>query len=131
MNRWAQKFRAWGRNLKRFRNWTFFVGAPPNAPSDFRTTDIGSTAVNFAWTDNSTNETTFVFQRKLNTAPTFVNCGTSAANTTAVQITGFRADNKMDARMRAENAYGVSSWAGPITFTMGPAGTADPPNPQQ
>lgn len=133
MNRWAQRFRAWGRNLKRFRNWTFFVGTAPAAPSDFHTTDVGSTAANFAWTDNSDNETIFVFQRKLNTAPASAwnNCATSAANTTVIQITGFRAGNVMICRMRSENAYGVSSWVLSNVFQMLPAGFDNPDVPLQ
>jgi hypothetical protein len=105
------------------------AGTAPAAPTNLDVTEIGSTAANFQWTDNSDNETVFQFQRKRGAAPntSYVNCGTSAANTTVCQLTGFTPSFIFIVRMRAENAYGVSDWNTMThTFQMLAAGEVDP-----
>jgi hypothetical protein len=88
--------------------------AAPSAPSGFTATPVvGSyTAINLAWTDNSTNEVSFLLERATNAIFTTGYSSTSlSANSTSFQVTGLAPTTTYHFRLRAVNSVGVSSSA--------------------
>lgn len=70
--------------------------AAPNAPSGLTVTAIAGTSVSIAWTDNSSDETSFLVGQRIPPALTFGALGTVAANTTSVDIVGLKSNAAYD-----------------------------------
>ncbi|MFH0765000.1 MAG: fibronectin type III domain-containing protein, partial [Calditrichota bacterium] len=95
--------------------------APPINPAavapDFRT-------VVFTWTDNSTDETSFIVERKLLADTRWTRLGTTAANIESFEDAGVRPLTRYFYHVCSANDYGQSPWTAQVEVTV-PDG---PPN---
>lgn len=89
---------------------------PPSAPSGLSATVLGSTRVDLAWTDTSSNETGFGVERSLDGA-TWVQIGTAAANAVGYSDTTAAPQTPYQYRVRALGTAGNSAYAGPVSAT--------------
>jgi len=99
------------------------VPAFPTAPSNLSAVpSLGSgnnRTVSLSWTDNSTNETGFTFQRATNAAfTTGLNTATAAANSTTLVQTGLSRNTDYYYRIRAINLGGSSAWVNATPFPV-------------
>jgi hypothetical protein len=94
---------------------------PPNAPTNLACSGVSTSQTNCTWTDASTDETSFQFERGIGSSYTFQ--ATLAAGTVAYNSTGLAENTTYNHRVRACNAGGCSDWAGPV------AAATDPVNP--
>jgi len=90
----------------------------PTAPSGLSATASGSTTINLAWTDNSSNETGFKIERKTGSGGTYAEIvSNQAANSTSYSNTGLTAGTTYYYRIRSYNAAGNSSYSTEIAAT--------------
>ena len=108
---------------------TAALGGPPFAPSGVTSTPTGATQVQTAWTDNSTNETSFAVQRRQRIDGvwgTWGALGSAAENALGYLDATATAEGTFRYRVRACNAAGCSAWSvGPTVTT--PAAPTGPP----
>ncbi|MDZ7364066.1 MAG: fibronectin type III domain-containing protein [candidate division KSB1 bacterium] len=97
---------------------------PPLAPSGLTATAISNTQIDLAWTDNSSNESSFLIEYKLSSAATFTQLASVGANVTSYSSTGLSGNTAYNYRVRASNATGVSSYSNTASATT----LVDPPN---
>jgi hypothetical protein len=103
-------------------------GSVPAAPSGFALTAAGAFAADFAWSDNSADETGF--EIVLSTAADFASGLISfgpAANASSYSASGLAAATTYYARIRARNVNGNSAWvalAGTTFTTLADPGLA-------
>src|SRR3989344_9006760 len=81
----------------------------PNAPTSLTAASASATQINLSWTDNATDETGFVIQRK--TTGDYSQISTVAANTTSFSDTGLTAGTTYTYRIYATGAEGDSSFS--------------------
>ena len=94
------------------------VPPPPGAPTGLTATAVSASQVNLAWTDNATNETGFLVERKTGTTGTYAQVGTAGANVTTYQNTsGLSASTLYTYRVRATNAGGNSAYSNEASAT--------------
>ena len=84
---------------------------PPTAPTSLTATAASSSAINIAWTDNSSDETGFELERSANGTTGWTLITTKAANVTTHSDTGLTAETAYYYRLRAVNAAGNSSYS--------------------
>lgn len=84
--------------------------APPDAPSNLSATAVSSTQINLTWSDNSSNETNFVIERKTSTTAYSV-IATLGANITSYSNTGLKKNTTYTYRVKATNAGGSSGYS--------------------
>ncbi len=93
----------------------------PAAPSTLTATRLTvPTRVNLTWTDNATNETGFIIQRKLN-AGAFTQIGTTTANVTTFSdttVVSALTANVYTYQVLAVNTYGQSALSNTASVTM-------------
>ena len=89
----------------------------PAAPSGLSAAAASSSAINLAWTDNSSNETGFKIERKTGTLGTYSQIATVGAGVTSYQSTGLAARTSYTYRVRASNASGNSSYSNTASAT--------------
>ncbi|MFB3903666.1 MAG: LamG-like jellyroll fold domain-containing protein [Acidobacteriota bacterium] len=109
-------------------NWVEVVSSavPPAAPSGLTATAVSPSEIDLAWTDNSTNETGFEFDRALNSSFTSgLVTNTTGANQTSYQSTGLSASTTYYYRVRATNAAGDSANSNTASATTWPSPRAD------
>ena len=95
----------------------------PKAPSALAAQAVSSSAINLAWQDNSSDETSFRVEQLVGSA--FKEVQVLAAGATAAQITGLAPATSYTFRVRAANAAGTSAYSNTaITTTQ-----AVPPPP--
>ncbi len=70
--------------------------AAPNAPSGLSVTALTGTTVSLAWTDNSSDEVSFIIGQRIPPATGFGALGTVAANTTSVEVVGLKSNAAYD-----------------------------------
>ncbi|MFA5344614.1 MAG: Ig-like domain-containing protein, partial [Kiritimatiellia bacterium] len=93
------------------------VNCPPTAPSGLAAVAALSSRVNLSWKDNSTNETSFVVQRRIGATNAFVTIAypsagaTSHADTTVTPLTAYTY------RVCARNYYGDSAYTAEAAVT--------------
>jgi PKD repeat protein len=92
------------------------VTGPPVAPSNLTAAAASSSQINLAWTDNSNDETGFVIERSV-TGGTRSQVATVGANVTTFVNTGLAAQTAYQYWVRAVNASGDSTYAGPAGAT--------------
>lgn len=118
----------------RFDDFTLDQGSSstptaPAAPSGLTATASGSTAINIAWTDNSTDETGFKVERKTGSTGTWGEIASAvAANTTSYSSTGLSAGTTYYYRVRAYNAAGTSSYSNEASATTSTSSALYPAN---
>src|SRR4029078_2073639 len=82
--------------------------------------------IDLAWTDNASNELGVRIERSID-GSTFFEVATAAQNATSYSDTAVNPQTQYWYRVRAYNAGGASSLAGPVSATTPPAG--GPPAP--
>ena len=82
----------------------------PNAPSVLTATTISGSQIDLGWTDNSTNETSFIIERSTD-GTTFTNLATVTTNITVYSDTGLLPSATYYYRVRATNSAGDSSYS--------------------
>lgn len=96
---------------------TTTTSLPPNAPSNLTAT-ASSTVVTLNWTDNSSNETFFLIQRRIGTGIFFDLASTTANVATYVDSTGATTTTTYVYRVRATNAGGNSAFSNNASTTV-------------
>lgn len=97
-------------------------GDPPNAaPSNLVATAFSSTQIDLTWTDNSTNELSFLIERSLTSGSGFSNIYTSAADSTSYSNTGLTPSTTYYYRVRASNSGGYSAYSNEDSATTSAA----------
>ncbi len=84
---------------------------PPATPSGLTATTVSNTQINFAWVDNSGNETGFKIERKLGSAVTYTEIATVGANVTSYSNAGLDVNTAYNYRVRAYNTGGHSVYS--------------------
>jgi hypothetical protein len=96
----------------------------PAAPSGTLAVAASSSRIDVSWTDNSTNEDSFVVERSASSAFTTIqSSATVAAGTTSFSDTGLTASTAYWYRVRAVNTAGSSAPSAAATATTKPAAT--------
>jgi hypothetical protein len=79
------------------------IPPPPAAPTALTATAISGTEINLAWTDNSSNETAFVIQRKIGSGGTYSTLISLPPNTMTYSDTGLTASTTYFYKVLATN----------------------------
>jgi subtilisin family serine protease len=96
---------------------------PPAGPSGLVATAAGASQINLAWTDNSTDETSFKIERCTGSGCTdFAQIATAGTNVSNYSNTGLSPSTTYEYRVRASNAGGDSPYSNTAEAT-----TAAPP----
>jgi hypothetical protein len=82
----------------------------PNAPSSFNSTVNGST-VNLTWSDNSSNEETFILERKVDSGDYSVLAGSIPADTESYNDSSLSPLHTYTYRIKAHNSFGDSNYS--------------------
>ena len=97
----------------------------PAAPSNLHTIAIAATHVDFAWQDNSNNETQFRLQRLI--SGTYTTIATVGANVTTASDTTVAPNTSYNYRIKAYNQTGLSAPSNVVSVTTpGPTPTPTP-----
>ena len=84
---------------------------PPRAPTGLTATPVSLTGIDLAWQDNSTNETGFRVQRRVDGSPDWVEIKTTLANITRYSDTKLEPLTTYRYRVRAVNNTGASGFS--------------------
>ena len=90
---------------------------PPAGPTSLNATALSSSQIKLTWTDNATNELVFAISRSLASSGPYTNIGAVSGNSTSFTNTGLAAGTPYYYLVRATNAAGSSSNAGPASAT--------------
>ncbi len=90
----------------------------PAVPTGLTATAMSDTAVDLAWTDNSTDETSFRIERKTGAADTWAQIATVKANVSTYSNTGLTAGLTYVYRVRSASAAGNSAYSNEATVTI-------------
>lgn len=85
------------------------AGYPPSAPTSLVATVTSSSQIDLSWTDNSSDETSFVVERATSSGGTYSTIATLAANSTSYSSTGLSASTTYYYRVHTANAGGNSA----------------------
>ena len=83
----------------------------PVTPSNLIATAAGTTSINLSWTDNSSNETSFLLQRSLSGTSGFATIATLTSNTKTYANSGLNSSTTYYYRVQAVNSAGSSAWS--------------------
>ncbi|MBI2060910.1 MAG: carboxypeptidase regulatory-like domain-containing protein [Nitrospirae bacterium] len=83
----------------------------PAAPSNLTATAISSSSIRLNWTDNSTNETGFIIERKIGSTDSYTQLASTAANTTPYTDSGLTEGTDYWYRVAAYSAKGISPYS--------------------
>jgi hypothetical protein len=92
------------------------VSQVPAAPSNLVATAISSTQINLTWSDNSTNETGFILEKKTGTG-SYSTVASPFQNATTYPNTNLTAATTYTYRIKATNASGDSTYSNEATAT--------------
>ncbi len=107
--------------------YTIQISTTPAAPSSLTATAPFPTQVNLSWSDNSSNETAFLLERKTGTGGTYAQIASLSANTISYNDTTVSDSTTYLYRVRATNANGNSSYSNEATVTtLGPPPVSSP-----
>ncbi|MDZ7303603.1 MAG: fibronectin type III domain-containing protein [candidate division KSB1 bacterium] len=101
---------------------------PPAAPTNLFATTISNSQIDLVWTDNATNETGFIIERKTGTGGTYAPVDTLGANETNYSNTGLVGNTTYYYRVRAYNNAGPSAYSNEASATTIPDPPAAPTN---
>jgi subtilase family serine protease len=94
---------------------TVTYGPKPAAPSNLAATTLATPQVNLSWTDNSSNETSFLIQRYNGTS--WVTIATVAADVISYSDTTVKHNTTYKYRVCASNSFGNSAYSNIVTIT--------------
>lgn len=97
----------------------------PTAPGNLTASAISAAQINLAWTDASSNETSFVVERSTTSGSNFSSIATLGANVTSYSDVGLANTTKYFYRVKAVNAVGSSAYTSEANATTS-ANAADP-----
>jgi hypothetical protein len=104
------------------------IDLPPAAPTELNVSAVSGTETTLSWEDNSTNETAFRIECKIEGgsygSPTLT--GEVGPNTTSITWSGLTAGTKYYYRVMAYNAIGQSSYSNEESVTTPTAALAQP-----
>ncbi len=83
----------------------------PAAPTNLRATAVSAVQINLTWTDNASNETGFLVEKKVSPTGAWTQFATTAANVTTCNSTGLGALHTFRYRVRAINNNGRSAYS--------------------
>ncbi len=87
--------------------------APPTIPTNIAITANTRSQISMSWTDNSSDETSFLIERCIGSGcVNFSSLASVAANVTTFTNTGLSRNTSYSYRVRAVNANGVSGYSG-------------------
>ncbi|NBX69581.1 MAG: hypothetical protein EBR01_11530 [Proteobacteria bacterium] len=92
--------------------------SPPNAPSLLTSTVQSSTQVSLAWSDNSSDETSFFVERKIGANGTYSLVAEIPSNTTSYTANSLSLNTAYFFRVRASNAAGPSAYSNEISALL-------------
>ncbi len=107
---------------------TATTGVPPAAPGDLAATAIDHQRIDLTWTDNSSDETGFRIERKLEPSGSFAAIATVGANVTKYYNTGLQPGTTYTYRVRSYNAAGDSPASNEATATTASANAPAAPS---
>ena len=90
---------------------------PPSPPTLLTATAVSFFQIDLAWRDNSTNETVFRVQRRLDGSRVWIEVGATAANATGLSDAGLQPSTTYHYRVRAFNYVGTSAFSNQATAT--------------
>lgn len=91
----------------------------PNVPANPNVVAVSPNQLDFSWTDSSTDETSFVVERRMSGNPNYAVVGEVAAGSTVFQDSGLLVSTKYYYRVSAKNAAGTSAASNIVaTFTL-------------
>jgi autotransporter-associated beta strand protein len=93
---------------------------PPAAPGALAVTTISTSQLDLAWSDNSTNESSFLIERSQDNT-NFIQIATTGAGVTSYSDTGLSAGTTFYYRTRARNAGGDSPYSNVTSATTIPS----------
>lgn len=93
---------------------------PPVAPSNLNASTVSDSQINLTWTDNSTDETGFIIERRTSTG-SYVEIATVGANVTSYSNTGLKESTTYYYRVRAYNSAGYSDYSNEASALTLPA----------
>lgn len=96
---------------------------PPAAPSNLTAAATGTSTISIAWTDNASNETSFIIQRSLSATGGFTTIATLAANTVTYTNSGLAPSTKYYYQVQSANGAGSSAWSNVASATTTAAAT--------
>ncbi len=96
--------------------------AVPDAPSDLIATAVSTSEVDLSWTDNSSNETGFIIERK-RSGGSYTQISTVDEGATSYSDTGLASNTKYYYRVSAQNTTGDSAYSDETSVTTSRTGT--------
>ncbi|HEY8903072.1 MAG TPA: fibronectin type III domain-containing protein, partial [Chthoniobacterales bacterium] len=90
----------------------------PLAPTGLAAGTVTSSAVQLAWTDNATNESSYRIEYSPSGANNWTIASQVPAGSTSYQVTGLNAGAAYDFRVQAMSSAGASSWATATITTL-------------
>ena len=107
--------------------YTIQVATTPAAPSSLNATAPFPNQVNLSWTDNASNETAFLLERKTGSGGTYAQIASLPANTTFYYDTTVAYSTTYFYRVRANNSNGNSSYSNEASVTTPGASAVSSP----
>jgi transcriptional regulator CtsR/regulation of enolase protein 1 (concanavalin A-like superfamily) len=107
--------------------YTIQLSSPPTAPSALNATASSATQTNLTWSDNSSNETSFLIERKTGAGGTYSQIATTPTNVASYSDTSVSASTTYVYRVRASNSAGNSAYSNETTVTTPAVGALPPP----
>jgi fibronectin type 3 domain-containing protein len=104
---------------QRILTWSYTPASagPPAAPTKLSAAASSGTQVTLSWTDNSTNESAFLIERKTGAAGTYTQIGQTNAGATTFFDTGLATNTQYFYRVRATNSAGFSGYSNEANVT--------------
>jgi titin len=96
------------------------LDVPPAAPSGLSATAVSSNRVDLSWTDNASNESSFVIERSTD-GVSYAQIAMVGANIATYSNTGLSASTTYHYRVRATNSAGNSAYSSSASATTGAA----------
>jgi hypothetical protein len=98
----------------------------PAGPSALAATTVSATQINLSWTDNASNETSFIVARATTSGGPYTDIATLGANVTSYSNTGLSAATTYYYVVRASNTGGTSANSAQASATTLPTAPAAP-----
>jgi len=89
----------------------------PSAPANLSATPASPSQITLSWTDQSTNETGFLIERKTGAGGTYTQIGTAAADATTYSNSGLAEGTTYFYRVRAVSGAGNSAYSNEASAT--------------